>query len=197
MKKKFLFIFFVFFFLENPIYSATQPIEEGVFTALGAHIKALSKRKQSKLHVSLEPAEQSLFSEKSSVLLSGVQRKLCKTREDLDSYVCSRTLLREQEKSLISLSTTQTGCILKVTEGDTEKTVRRIHDATWNIKRLEREIPLLEVIIGRNAERLAKHITHQRLLDYVEKNDPAFHTRLTTELKEHLGTILETLLPTS
>ncbi len=198
MKKKFLFVFFVLFFLENPIYSATQPVEEGVFTALGLHMRAISKRKASRMPVSLVTLEeQSLFSGEPHVLFSGVQGKLSKTSGDLESFKCSRSLLREQEKSLTAQSINQTGCILKVTEEDIEKTVRRIHDTTWNIKRLEREIPLLEVIIGRNAERLAKHITHERLLEYVQKKDPAFHARLTTELTEHLETILETLLPTS
>lgn len=199
MKKKFLFIFFVFFFPENPVYSATPPIaiEEGVFSALGAHIKAISKRRASRLPVSLEPNEQFLFSGKSHVLFSDVQRKIDTSHAALAGYVCSRTLLRAQEKNLINQSINQTGCILKVTEGDIGETVRCIHDTTWNIKCLEKEIPLLEAVIRRNAGRLDLYITHKRLLDHVKKTDSAFYERLTTELEPHLLTILETLLPTS
>lgn len=98
---------------------------------------------------------------------------------------------------MLDQSQCQTGKTLEATRADIEKTIRSIHDATWNIRRLEREISLLEAIIDRNKTRSSESVTHNRFLSYVGKKDPDFMKRLTAEWsKERINEVLEFLLPT-
>ncbi len=102
---------------------------------------------------------------------------------------------------MLEQSQNQTGKTLTATQTDIEKTVRRIHDVTWNIKRLERNILLLKAILTRNndetTQKAIQYVTHERLLRSVQKKEPEFWQRLSTEWsQEKIEEILENLLPT-